>query len=362
MKRCGACVTAWLVCVGVLPGPVGSAGGQAASAPAATAYKPRPGPYRVLRIGRFELEDAARGGKLEVMIRAPRLAAADGPAPLVVFSHGAGGSSDAFPELCERWASHGYVVVNPTHGDSIRLRRERGERFDPSDASLPQQVVGRVNLPGRCADVRLILDSLDAIEARIRQAAGRADGDPAPFVIDRGRIALAGHSAGAMTTQALAGAKLYARRGGVRAWSSPEPRIRAFIVISGQGLGRPAFRKDSWSDIRAPLLVIAGSADRSPVSDETPEGRRHPYEYAPPGDKHLVYIDGATHGSYAGKSATRLLGEKPPANVDYITDVTAFATLAFLDAYVRGEAAGRDYLASDALERHPGGRTEYRRK
>ncbi|MBW7905970.1 MAG: hypothetical protein LC135_10710 [Phycisphaerae bacterium] len=361
MKRCGSRVAAGLVCVGVLLGPLGSARGQAASAPA-TAYKPTPGPYRVLRIDRFALEDASRGGELEVMIRAPRLAPADGPAPLVVFSHGAGGSSDAFPELCEHWASHGYVVINPTHSDSVRLRRQRGERFDPADAALAQQIVGRVNLPGRCADVRLILDSLDAIEERLRKAAGPPGADEAAFRIDRERVALAGHSAGAMTTQALAGAKLYARRGGVRAWSAPEPRIRAFIVISGQGLGRPAFRKDSWSDIRAPLLVIAGSADRSPVSDETPEGRRHPYEYAPPGDKHLVYIDGATHGSYAGKGVSRLLGEKPPANIDYITDVTAFATLAFLDAYIRREAAGREYLASDALERHPGGRTEHKRK
>ncbi|NUQ50698.1 MAG: hypothetical protein HUU27_12390, partial [Phycisphaerae bacterium] len=60
MKRCGSRVAAGLVCVGVLLGPLGSARGQAASAPA-TAYKPTPGPYRVLRIDRFALEDASRG-------------------------------------------------------------------------------------------------------------------------------------------------------------------------------------------------------------------------------------------------------------------------------------------------------------
>lgn len=346
--------------------PAASDGGRDDAEP--TAYKPGRGPFEVVQVDEQVLLDKAGNKRLAVRIRAPRSGGEErsGSRPLVIFSHGAGGSSDAFPALCAHWASHGYVVVNPTHGDSVQLRRRRGEGFDPRSKDLAQQVVGGVDLRARCADVRLILDSLDEIEAALRRAgepgSSDAERESRPRLrIDRDRIALAGHSAGALTTQTLAGVKFYAR-GGRRGLSMGEPRIKAFIVISGQGLSRPAFREDSWKGIASPMLVIAGSADRSAVNDETPEGRRHPFEHAPPGDKYLLYIDGATHGSYAGKSVVRILGEKPPGNLDYITGVTAFATLAFLDAYVGSDSAGRDYLATDALARQPGGTCEFKRK
>lgn len=49
----------------------------------------------------------------------------------------------------------------------------------------------------------------------------------------------------------------------------------------------------------------------------------------------------------------------PPANTDYITVVTTFATLAFWDRYLKDEKDARDYLGSDALERYPGEKLDY---
>jgi predicted dienelactone hydrolase len=142
--------------------------------------------------------------------------------------------------------------------------------------------------------------------------------------------------------------------------SAPEPRFCAFVVISGQGLGRPAFRKESWSGITAPLFVIGGSADRSPVSDDAPEARKDPYLYAASARKYLMFIEGATHGSYAGKSVVRVLGEKPPANLDYITGVVAAGTTAFLDSTLKRDPAAARFLDSEALPNLPGGKMEYR--
>lgn len=300
------------------PGPQPKSAVTAAAQRADSAYKKNRGPFDTRLLRETLLEDSHRGTQVPVCIRAPRLPSnAKEPLPLIIFSHGAGGSGDAFSELCEHWASHGYIVVNPTHGDSVKLRRDKGERFDPSDRDVARQVVNGVNLRERRADVELILDSLEMIEDAINKNAPAATGRTkrAPVRIDPDRIALAGHSAGAMTTQALAGVKFYAGRAGRRAWSRREPRIKAFILISGQGLSRPTFHEDSWREIRAPLLVIAGSEDRSPVRDEEPAGRKDPYTYAPAGNKYLVFIAGATHSSYAGKQVTRVLGEKPPDNI-----------------------------------------------
>ncbi len=327
------------------------------------AYKQEAGPYSVV-MKDIRLKDVRRDREIEMRVRAPRPATGSTlTLPIVIFSHGAGGNSGAFPDLCAHWASHGYVVVNPTHSDSVRLRRQQGERLVPEGGSVAQQIVQRVNLLDRRDDIRLILDSLPQIEAELAEANPAGTSSPGGRVrLDRERIAMAGHSAGAMTTQALAGVAFYGRAGGEAGLRFAEPRLKAFLVISGQGLARPAFRKESWNTIRAPMLVIAGSEDRSPVSDETPEGRKDPYLYAPPGDKYLVFIEGATHGSYAGKRVTRLSGEKAPDNIGYITDVTAFSTLAFLDAYLKDDKEARRYLQSDALTRYPGGKTEYQRK
>lgn len=329
------------------------------------AYKPGTGPFRVATAD-FELRDVDRKKSLPVRVRWPVTSDAPGSQaaesadrppvfPLIVFSHGAGGDSDAFPQLSKHWASHGYVVVHPTHSDSIRLRRAQGEKLE-NIRNAAQQVVRKVRPEERVEDVKQVLDSIDEIEGLIASQNGAVR-------INRDRIAVAGHSAGALTTQMIAGLRFTGRGRllvGDRDFS--DPRVRAAIVISGQGLGRPALARDSWQLIRIPMMVYAGSEDYSPVSDETPAGRRHPFEFAPPGDKFLVFIEGATHGSYQGRLAARVIGEKPPANTKYITDVVAFGTLAFLDAYLKDDAAARDYLSSDALAEYPGGRLEFLRK
>lgn len=334
------------------------------AAPPTGAYKPARGPCRVVTIDDYRLADSERGRPTPLRLRFPVATAAEpGPFPLVVFSHGMGGSSDAFGELSAYWARHGYIVVHPTHSDSLKLRRERGDRISNVRDALAGSVK-KVDVFDRRADVLLVLDRLDELERAMAAAAG--DGQTAPRV-DRKRLAMAGHSAGALTTQMMAGLRfirpgLGLLPGSRRGVSYGDERFSAFIVISGQGTKRAGITKDSWKGFDRPTLVIAGSADVSAVGNETPASRRHPFEYAPPGDKYLIFIDGATHGSYAGGRTSRLIGETPPAHIDYITSVTRFGTLAFLDAYLRHDAVAREYLASEALARVPGGKTEISRK
>jgi hypothetical protein len=111
------------------------------------AYKLEAGPWRAASED-LTLHDDRRQKDLEVTVRHPAIAAeAAGRFPMVVFSHGAGGSRAAFADLTTHWASHGYIVVLPTHADSIQLRRRSGEdlsrlRRDPD--SLRRAVRPRV--------------------------------------------------------------------------------------------------------------------------------------------------------------------------------------------------------------------------
>lgn len=313
------------------------------------------GPLPVHDSGVLTLHDAGRDKDLQVRVRFPVLdARAEGaPAeahPLVIFSHGAGGSCDAFASLSTCLASHGYVVVHPTHSDSLALEKG-GERLEAVRRVLrqPSEIVSRVDLPDRVADVKFLLDAVDAIEEKIGQHG----------LVDRERLAMAGHSAGAMTTQVLGGMEF--RIGRIAAGNKlEEPRFDAFAVISGQGTNRRAITEDSWNKVDRPWLVLAGSRDVSMASNETPESRRHPYEFAPAdGTKYLVFIDGATHSSYQGKVPGSMLDRDRPANLAWIEQTTNLSVLAFFDAYVKGDQEAKAWLDAGEVVQREGGRAEF---
>ncbi len=311
------------------------------------AITPKLGPLGVNTTESFVLHDDARDKDLPLLVRYPTpTAEAPGPFPMIVFSHGAGGSNNAFAKLSIYLASHGYVVVHPTHSDSLALRRKLGQKN--------KGIIRNVDLNDRTADVRFILDSIDELE----QHMGRAN------MIDRTRFGMAGHSAGAMTTQALAGLKFFSGLFLKKSKSDPETRFKAFAVISGQGTARRPLTNKSWTDIHVPWLVITGSKDTIPVSSETPQTRQEPYLYAPADDtKYLVFIEGATHSSYQGKSRFgRLIEGKPPENIDWIADITNESVLAFFDAYVKDNPDAKAWLDAGSLENLAGGSLRFEHK
>lgn len=306
---------------------------QASNTAAAKPYKLDAGP---LKVGTAELtlRDEARGKSLPVLVRFPQREHADAPrSPLIVFSHGMGGSSDAFSNLSAHWASHGYFVIHPTHDDSVKLRRVNGENVTAQ--SFLAAGTRQVDPVGRVKDITLILDRLDEIESNVAalkdaRGAGR---------IDRERICMAGHSAGAFTTQMIAGVKMGGRLAARRDARFADPRVRCFMPISPQGVGKAGMNESSWEAVTLPMLAVTGSEDTTPVSNETPESRRHCFDYsAPLGNKHLLWIEGAKHSSFGGKTGD-------PAELRAAVDLSmTCATTAFLDAYLRADADAKARL------------------
>ena len=292
------------------------------------------------------LRDEARGKDLEVRVVHP---ASGGPHPLIVFSHGAGGSREGVTELGRAWAAGGYVVVAPTHADSVELRRQQGEtatlRGAVSRAMTPEALEGRVR------DIRFLLDSLELLEEKLPALRGR---------IERKAIGMAGHSMGALTGQALAGVRT---AGGA---DLSDRRPIAFLLLSPQGENR-LLGPDAWAELKRPTMFMSGTQDRG-VGGQPPEWRREPYEKSPPGDKYLVWIEGATHMSFTGRlagvdfsrAAARLQGQgrpgEPGPRLDAneqkeVWDTICRASLAFWDAFLRKDAKAKAGLASlaDAL-------------
>ena len=77
-------------------------------------------------------------------------------ASIIIFSHGAIGSNDAYQPLVTYWASHSYVRIQPAHEDSLKLLLQKGKRFQL------RNIWNKWN--SRPPDIKLILDSLDMLE------------------------------------------------------------------------------------------------------------------------------------------------------------------------------------------------------
>ncbi|QQE79213.1 alpha/beta fold hydrolase [Alicyclobacillus sp. SO9] len=254
-------------------------------------------PTPVISVKPVVLPAPNRGDDLQVRVCAP---AVGHELPIVVFSHGFGLSSNSYDPLVDFWAAHGFVVIQPTHLDSMTLN------LPPEDPRTP--TIWRF----RVEDVKRILDELDFLEAAVPGLHGR---------LNRDRIAVAGHSWGGQTVSMLLGARVLNERDEPGEDMS-DSRIKAGVLLATPGKGGAdltpfateyfPFMNPSFSDMRTPALVIAGDHDKSELSTRGPDWFTDPY-FCSPGSKSLLTLFGAEHslGGIIGYNDTRTTDENP---------------------------------------------------
>lgn len=262
-------------------------------------------PAAVLSYSPVVLSVPGRPVDLEIRVSAP---ATGTDLPVILLSHGHGPSKNlsslnGYAPLAGRWAAQGFVVIQPTHLSSRTLSRLLA---DHPDAPFFWR--------SRAQDMTHIIDRLDEIEAAVPQLAGR---------IDRGSIAVAGHSLGGFTASLLLGARLTDPATGSVA-DLAEPRIKAGVLLAAPGRGGdalngpmakdlPFFHTMDFSPMAAPTLVVAGDKDDSRhFTDLGPQWHTDPYTLAP-GPKTLLTLFDAEHGlgGIAGYDAAETTDENP---------------------------------------------------
>lgn len=316
--------------------------------PAPMTYPVKQGAYEVVTVEEVILHDKARDKDLPVYINYPKNG---GPFPIIVFSHGSGGSGDRVAILTKFWASQGYVCLNPTHEDSIGLKRKK----DPNaEVSLTGVLRGgnATTWANRPKDVTFVLDSLDELENKIPALKGK---------MDRTRIGVGGHSLGAYTAQLIGGAKV-TFPGSDKPQSFADKRVKAILQLSGQGTGQQGLTAHSWDELTRPMMTATGSLDRG-AGGQGPDWKKEPYDHSPAGNKYHLFIEGANHGSFTGNQAEGA-GMRPGArrlqglgggvrgaggDQKKIFGYVEQATLAFWNAYLKDDAAAKAFLKSDAL-------------
>ena len=235
--------------------------------------------------------DAARQRQLPVRIRWPAedLARPADGRPVVLFSHGLGGSVAGGAHWGDAWSAAGMVVVHLQHpgSDSTALRLQGRDGPDPGGlrrAAGPEQLLARLE------DVVFALDEL----AR-RKAA--ATGRWAEIRVQA--VGMSGHSFGAHTTLGMAGQR-YPGHPGVA-----EPRLGAFIALSPTlpARGDPA---RAFERLTRPLLCITGTHDDDVVGNgATPERRIGVFAALPPGRKAQLVLQDADHMTFSGNTGVR---------------------------------------------------------
>ena len=249
-------------------------------------------------------------------------------APVVLFSHGLGGSNRGNAFLGAHWAARGYVVVfvqHPGSDESVWRDLPPAQR---RDALRDAADVG--NFLERVRDVPAVLDALARWNA--------ARGDALRARLDLEHVGMSGHSFGAITTQAVSGQRFL---GGRRDFS--DPRIDAAVMFSPSAPRRGG-TDAAFAGVSRPWLLMTGTRDTALIGDATVESRLAVYPALPPGDKYELVLDRAEHSAFTDRA---LPGDREARNPNHHRAILALST-AFWDAYLRGDAAARVWLQGDA--------------
>lgn len=231
--------------------------------------------------------DNARQRELPVTLRWPTVAVTTGAAlPVVLFSHGLGGTREGGAVWGQAWAAAGFVVLHLQHpGSDLAAVRAVTNSF--SDKRALRSAASPAQLLARLHDVTFVLDEIGR-----RHAAGQGRwGTARPS-----QVGLSGHSFGAHTTLGMAGQR-YAGSVGMT-----EPRLAAFIAFS-PSLPVAGEAQQAFERITQPLLCLTGTRDADVAGvGATPERRRGVFDALPAGNKAQLVLQDADHMTFAGQT------------------------------------------------------------
>lgn len=304
----------------------------------------QPGPHEVASL-RVDWTDSARERPVPAKIYYP--GDGDGPFPVVIFSHGLGGSREGYAYLGRHWAGHAYVCVHLEHeGSDDQVWRGQNNAAD----QMQRAAKDPANAINRPLDVSFAIDRLTAM-----------NGEEGPLKdrLDLQHIAVAGHSFGAFTALAIAGeAGTYTPEGEPSRQSKgrsvrPTPtrvlsdaRVTAFIALSAPvPAGRTRFDA-IYGRIGIPGLHMTGTLDESPIALTKAEDRRIPYDHIRRADQYLVTFIGGDHMVFSGRPRRGRAAEKDEA----FQQLIQAGTTAFLDAYLRCQPESLAWLQTGGFK------------
>ena len=268
----------------------------------------------------FTVTDKKRDREIPVRVYFPDRGT---PAPVVLFSHGLGGSRKGGSYLGKHWSARGYMAVfvqHPGSDTSVWKDEPRHKRM----AAMRRAANGR-NFMLRVKDIPAVLDQLDRWNS--------GTGHPLSGRLDLKHVGMAGHSFGAVTTQAVSGQAFMGRQ------LFTDERIKAAIAFSPSSprRGRP---EHAFGQVDLPWMLMTGTKDVAVIGDADLQSRLGVFPALPAGDKYELVLHRAEHSAFTDRS---LPGDTEERNPNHHRAILALST-AFWDACLQKNGAAEQWL------------------
>lgn len=261
--------------------------------------------------------------------------------PVIIWSHGLGGSRDGAGFLSRYVASYNYIIVHIQHvgTDSSLWEGKPGH---------PWAVIKATKIPRRATlqrfqDIKFVIDQITTIN------------DPQ---MDLSRLGMCGHSFGALSTQMACG---QSRGRGRRLYRVSDDRIKCGIAYSPvtvqKKYGHPP--TDFYGTIDRPMMYMTGTDDNSPViPNYTYQKRIEVFEHAGAPHQFLLVKDGGDHMVYNGSRGGLGANDKREVHEQII----CLASLLFWEAFLRDDQKAFDILTTGAFSDWLNGNGEFKYK
>jgi len=272
----------------------------------------------------LDLTDASRQRDVPVRLHLPATASESDPVPLVVFSHGIGGSRRGYSYLGHHWARHGFASLHLQHVGS-----DRNLWF-----GSPFGLVGRLHDAAQADEA--VARALDFRFALDQVLAGRTGAR-----LDASRIVAAGHSYGANTALLAAGARVE-RQG--RPVGLHDARVKAAVLLSSPPFYGETDMRSILGGVSVPTLHVTATQDiiRIPGYYSGADDRIAVFEAVGGRRKTLAVFEGGSHSMFTDRAGTGGVALNPQVKA-----ATCELSVAFLNSTFRGE--------DEALQRWPVG-------
>ena len=292
------------------------------------------------------LNDLGRRRTFPVDLYLPTSPMTGGLAPVIVISHGLGSDRQTFAYLAAHLASYGFAVAVPEHPGS------NAEQLQALINGFANEVTAPAELTDRPLDIKFLLDEL-------KRSFGRR--------LNLQQVGVIGQSFGGYTALALAGAAINFEQLQkdcdpsndslnlslllqCRALALPpiqyelqDKRIKGAIAMNP--VGSTIFGQSQFSQIKIPLMLVAGSNDT--VAPALPE-QIQPFTWLTTLNKYLVLLNDGTHFSTLEESTGGVpvpepaIGPRPDVAQEYMKALS----VAFCKTHIADDPEYQVYLSA----------------